>query len=270
MYEYYSEDVNNIKVLNEEERKELMIKAKNGDSVARKMFLEQNLRLVLYFSQFYKRSDIDIEDLIQEGNIGLLIALDKYDINSENTFSTYAGYWIKQKMGRYIDENDGTIRIPIHMRQKMRKLKSTITEYEYTYGKTPTNKELADIMNMSVEDIEIITRNYEVVSINQIVEGTKDITIEDNIIDESINIEEDYEEKDFADYIKYVISNANLTEKEYNVIKYRYGFNGKPYTLDEIGKIYNITRERVRQIETKALNKIKFCYLHSVNYRKTR
>jgi len=252
----YLREIGKISVLSSEEEIELAKKVAAGDDYAREKFIESNLKLVVNVAKKYVGRGLDILDLIQEGNIGLTTAVEKFDINFGCRFSTYATWWIRQSILRAIEEKSRIVRIPTHMHAKITKFREVETKLELEYNREPTLKEIAEKMRISEEMAEkLLQMQAEPVSLNKLVKeedgaelGDFILTFEDDTVDQELMK---------TDICKLFI-NCKLDSREIMVLSLRYGFNGEtPLTLEAIGKMMNLTRERVRQIELKAFRKIR-------------
>ena len=261
LFKLYLMEISEYKILSVNEEKELATRAKYGDEEARKKLVEHNLRLVVSIAKIYNGYGLSMSDLVQLGNEGLMRASHKYDVDKGYRFSTYATWWIKQSMTRGIADQSRTIRIPVHMHEIILKIKKASANYiAEHYGEVPTNEQLSKILNIPEEKIEFARKNMEItVSLSTPV-GADDNgdTLGDMIEDERQSVENDLEFIYMKELVEELLNTPSLTEKEKEVIKYRFGFYGKVYTLEEIGKTYHVTRERVRQIEARALRKIKY------------
>lgn len=234
-------------LLTKEEEKQLFIEYKNGSIQARKTIIERNLRLVVSIAKRYKRGKIEFLDLIQEGNIGLIKAIERYNLNKGFKFSTYATWWIRQTVTRAVADKSRTIRIPVHMHGKLANL----------LNREPTLEEIAKEMNLSLESAKNMYKaSQETVSLDKTV-GDDEETPFYNFVSSS-DMEDFIDDLVTRETIDTLINCSNLTEKERTVIIHRFGLNGETSkTLEEIGKNFNVTRERIRQIESKAIKKMK-------------
>lgn len=255
----YFDDVRNIPVLTQEEERELIRRMREGDEQARDTFVQANLRLVIYAVRPFKGRGMSFLDLVQEGNIGLLMAVERYDERFGTRFSTYAMWWIRETVLRAIAYKSRTIRIPPYMTSMIAKVKRLSRAFAAENGREPTVEEIAGAMGVSVDTVRQI-RNAEstnVVSLQKkIKEGEKTEfiqTVEDAY---AVSPEEEYEARCTRETVDDLL--GRLTPNEEMIIRRRFGFNnGEVETLDEIGKSLGVTRERVRQIEMKAKKKIR-------------
>lgn len=254
----YINSINSIPLLSIEKEIELATKMKNGDKIARKKFIESNLRLVVDIVKKYNGYGLSYLDLIQEGNLALIFAVDRFDVTLGYRFSTFATIIINQKVSRAIHFKGSQIRLPEYINKKLIILKKT---YVYLYNKLGRDISYLDLskeLEISVEEIEYLySLQNSTLSLNTKLNDEDDIEIMD-LIPSLDNIEDEYLKKDLLEKMLLLIDKSNLSDKEKNVILLRYGFVGeKIWTLKEIGKIYNVSGERIRQIEDRALRKIR-------------
>ena len=265
----YFADINSkYRKLTKEEQVELINRYKNGDTKAFDTLIECNLKLVVCIGLKFLNRGLELSDLIEEGNIGLINAINKFDATKNTKFSTYATYWIKQNISKAIASKSRTVRLPFHLHEKLDKFYKAITKLSKELNREPEVFEIAKEMNISEEKvIEYYNISLDTVSINSIV-GDEDTELEYFIEDKNENVENNYINKDLSEHIKKLLEKANLTDKEKTIIKLRYGFYGRVYKLEEIGKMFNCTRERIRQIENHVLRILKNSdYIkHLVNY----
>ena len=256
----YLKDIGKIPLLTGEEEKELAIKIKQGDKNARKKLISSNLRLVVSIAKKYYvlNKRITFDDLIQEGNMGLMKAVEKFDPSKGYKFSTYATWWIRQAITRAIGDKGRTIRIPIHMGDLINKYQKAIKEYEETYGKKPTDDYVAEKLGLDLEKIKDIKIHAEDAgSLEMPINDSKDSVVGDFVLDENAVNPIDAAENKFLKETLFELLNS-LTPRQKRVLELRFGLiDGKRRTLEEVGKEFNVTRERIRQIEMKALARLK-------------
>lgn len=249
----YLAEISQYKILTPEEEK--MIASTNQVD----KLIEHNLRLVVSIAKrFAKVNGMALGDLIQFGNEGLITAANKFDIKKECRFTTYATWWIKQAIQRGIADTSRAVRLPVQVHETIIKIKKVINDYEIEHeGKTPTDEELSKITGLSIDRIENAKTNMAMsISLSTPLQAEEpDETIGDMIEDVRNNTEEKFNEMFMKTIIYKIIDSKFLSDKEKEVLKYRYGFYGKVYTLEEISPIFKVTRERVRQIESAALRK---------------
>ncbi len=263
----YLREIGKIPMLQHEEILYLYqnINESNKDDTYKKV-VEANLRLVVSVAKKYQGRGLSFFDLIQEGNIGLMKAAKKYDYNKGFHFSTYASYWIRQGITRAIADQGRTIRIPVHAHERLAKMVAIKNKLLANLGRVPTPEELADAMNTDVSEIKKID-DFAQVSINleDLVSNEEgdEVTKGDYIADEDVNVEENVTTSWMVDYLSDTLH--NLDSRSEHVLRMRFGIQDKEkpnplyettHTLEEVGKLYNVTRERIRQIESKALRKL--------------
>ena len=233
-------------LLTKGQEEELFEKIKNGDIEAKNEVITKNLRLVISEAKKYVGSGMDFLDLIQEGNIGLITAIEKFDIAKGCRFSTYATWWIKQAITRSILEKRRTVKIPAHQENRIKLLKDYNNEYYRDNGKYPTKEEIATYLHW---DKNVVENTISMAKTKMVLLSTP---ISDDSDDELVDFIEDKDEIDadkiiFSKQILEAIENSNLTEREKEILYLRFGiYDGEYRTLEEIGKIYKLTRERIR------------------------
>jgi RNA polymerase sigma factor, sigma-70 family len=254
----YLKEIGQIKLLTMEEELELSDRILAGEEIAKARLAEANLRLVVSIAKRYVGRGMLFLDLIQEGNIGLMKAVEKFDVTKGFKFSTYATWWIRQAITRAIADQARTIRVPVHMVETINKLARVQRQLTLELNREPVEEELAEKMNITVEKIrEIYKISQEPVSLETPIGEEDDSHLGDFIKDERNMSPEEYATNEILkDEISDVL--LTLTEREEKVIKLRFGLeDGKSRTLEEVGQMFGVTRERIRQIEAKALRKLR-------------
>ena len=255
----YLKDIGQAQLLTPEQEVELAKKIIEGDERAKKELSERNLKLVVSIAKKYvNRSSMQFLDLIQEGNLGLLKAVEKFDYTKGFRFSTYATWWIRQSITRAIADQARTIRIPVHMVETIHRLSRVSKQLMQELGRDPTNAEIAERMGLSENRvIEIQKIAQDPVSLESPVGEEDESRISDFVEDESIKSPTDNAAQDILKTQLFQVIET-LTPREQKVIRLRYGLDDRhPRTLEEVGKEFNVTRERIRQIEAKALRKLR-------------
>ena len=258
----YLREIGKIPLLSLEKETELAEKAMQGDQRAKDKMAEANMRLVVSIAKRYSGRGLELLDLIQEGNTGLLRAVDKFDPSKGFKFSTYATWWIRQAITRAIADQARTIRIPVHMVETIDKLMRTSRRLTQELNREPTNQELAKEMDMDVEKIEYIQKiKQDITSLDAGIgrdgEEGEESTLGDFIEDEdTASPEESATVQLLKEQVREILS--TLSDRERKILEMRFGLNGtKSHTLEEVGLEFAVTRERIRQIEAKALMKLK-------------
>ena len=254
----YLKEIGVVPLLSNEEEKELAIAVENGDLEAKQRLAEANLRLVVSIAKRYVGRGMQFLDLIQEGNMGLMKAVDKFDYSKGFKFSTYATWWIRQAITRAIADQARTIRIPVHMVETINKLVREQRNLLQELGQDPTPEQIAERMDMTPDKVrEILKIAQEPVSLETPIGEEDDSHLGDFIEDEVIENPVDYTTRVvLREHLDEVL--VTLTDREENVLRLRFGLDdGKMRTLEDVGKVFNVTRERIRQIEAKALRKLR-------------
>ena len=254
----YLKEIGQIPLLTAEEELELAKRMSEGDENAKEKLAEANLRLVVSIAKRYAGRGMQLLDLIQEGNLGLIKAVDKFDYQKGYKFSTYATWWIRQAITRAIADQARTIRIPVHMVETMNRVIRTSRQLLQDLGREPKPEEIAQKLSMPVEKVrEILKISQEPVSLETPVGEEDDSHLGDFIKDDHVPVPVDAATfKILQEQLVEVLS--TLTDREQKVLRLRFGLDdGRARTLEEVGKEFNVTRERIRQIEAKALRKLR-------------
>ncbi|OFP84016.1 RNA polymerase subunit sigma [Streptococcus sp. HMSC065G04] len=254
----YLKEIGVVPLLTNEEEKELAVAVAEGDLMAKQRLAEANLRLVVSIAKRYVGRGMQFLDLIQEGNMGLMKAVDKFDYSKGFKFSTYATWWIRQAITRAIADQARTIRIPVHMVETINKLVREQRNLLQELGQDPTPEQIAERMDMTPDKVrEILKIAQEPVSLETPIGEEDDSHLGDFIEDEVIENPVDYTTRVvLREQLDEVLD--TLTDREENVLRLRFGLDdGKMRTLEDVGKVFNVTRERIRQIEAKALRKLR-------------
>ena len=254
----YLKEIGRIKLLTPEEEQEIAKKMAEGDEDARKRMSEANLRLVVSIAKRYVGRGMQLLDLIQEGNLGLMKAVEKFDYTKGYKFSTYATWWIRQSITRAIADQARTIRIPVHMVETINRVLRTSHSMVQKLGREPTTKEIADELHIEESKVEEVLKiAQEPVSLETPIGEEEDSHLGDFIQDDEAS--QPSEEASYTllrEQLEEVLS--TLTPREEQVLRMRFGLtDGKPHTLEEVGKEFDVTRERIRQIESKDLRKLR-------------
>ena len=254
----YLKEIGKVSLLTADEEIELAKRLEQGDEEAKKRLAEANLRLVVSIAKRYVGRGMLFLDLIQEGNLGLIKAVEKFDYRKGYKFSTYATWWIRQAITRAIADQARTIRIPVHMVETINKLIRVSRQLLQELGREPTPEEIAEEMDMNVERVrEILKISQEPVSLETPIGEEEDSHLGDFIQDDNVPVPADAAA--FTLLKEQLIEVlGTLTEREQKVLRLRFGLDdGRARTLEEVGKEFNVTRERIRQIEAKALRKLR-------------
>ena len=254
----YLKEIGRISLLTPEEEMDLSVRVADGDEEARNILAESNLRLVVSIAKRYVGRGHLFLDLIQEGNIGIMKAVEKFDFGKGYKFSTYATWWIRQAITRALADQARTIRVPVHMVETINKMARIQRQMTLELNREPSDEELAKKMGISVDKVkEVIKISQDPVSLETPIGEEDDSHLGDFIKDESSLSPEEYATNEILkEEIKSVLS--TLQPREQQVLELRFGLiDGTSYTLEEVGKRFNVTRERIRQIEAKALRKLR-------------
>jgi len=254
----YLKEIGQIKLLSAEEEVDLAKRVSEGDQEAKNLLTEANLRLVVSIAKKYSGRGLHILDLIQEGNTGLIRAVDKFDWTKGNKFSTYATWWIRQAITRAIADQARTIRVPVHMVEVINKATRCNRKLVQELGREPTVEEIAAELNLPVEKIIEANRTAaDTLSLDTPVGDEEDTSIGSFVEDERTPGPADATSNALlAEALKEILD--TLTEREADVLRMRFGmYDGRTHTLEEVGQIFGVTRERIRQIENKAIRKLR-------------
>ncbi len=255
----YLNDIRKYKILTKEEEEQLLLKVKAGDIEAKNKLIVSNLRLVVSIAKSYLNKKMSLIDMISEGNIGLIHAVEKFDTDKGYRFSTYAVWWIKQSISKALINKGREIRVPSYKYDLYNKINKFILDEMVRTGEYPTNEEVAEKLNLKLKTVEEAGLDFqEIMSLSE--EVGENIFLEDTLaIQDKTDIEKDFINKMGREKVKNMVN--DLTTREREILKRRYGLDGYDiHTLEEIGETFSITRERVRQLEKKTLEKLRKKY----------
>ena len=256
----YLKEIEEYPMLSAKEEVELAKAIIDSSEEAKEKFINANYRLVVSIAKRYRKESVDMLDLIQAGNIGLIKAVEKYDYKKGFKFSTYATWWIKQSITRYIDDCENTIRIPVHLHQRINFVKRKKQELANVLQREPSMEELAEVCELEVDKVlDILKRDKNIVSLDTPIKEDEDSSLVEFIPSDAhfgdVVIHE-VEQNNLREKIDEVLT--DLSDQEQQVLRMRYGLDDDtPKTLEEIGKVFGVTRERIRQIEAKAIRKLR-------------
>jgi RNA polymerase primary sigma factor len=254
----YLREMGQIEMLSREEEQVLVAKMMEGDIDARNHLVEANLRLVVSMANHYNGLGLTFQDLIQEGNIGLMRATEKYDPSKGYRFSTYAVCWIKQAMTRAIANQGRAIRLPAHVSENLYKLKKVMRELTVALSTEPSIAQIAKAMKLPEDQVKTLMEHMDDVSSLDVTVGEDEDTTVGALIEDTTfqSPSAQIEASDMLNTVNAILD--TLSEREADILRYRFGMKGdRPHTLEEIGQIYGLTRERVRQLEDKAMRKLR-------------
>lgn len=255
----YLHEIGSIPLLTAEQEVEIAKRIESGDVQARDQLISANLRLVVSIAKRYLGRGLSVEDLIQNGNIGLMKAVEKFDYTKGYKFSTYATWWIRQAITRSVADQGRLVRIPVHMNEKIFKYARAKKDFLQNFGFEPSNRDVADQLGWRIEDVERVSSIVtNPTSLDASIGEDDDSSLGDFVQDENAadadTIITNYE---LTEILRTLM--GPLTEREKGVLVYRFGLDGAaPLTLEEVGEIYGVTRERIRQLEAKAIRKIRY------------
>jgi len=254
----YLKEIGKIPLLSFEEEIELAKRIEKYDIEAKKKLIESNLRLVVRIAKKYTGHSLSFLDLVQEGNVGLIRAVEKYDYRRGFRFSTYASWWIRQAVTRALADQSRVIRVPVHMVESINKIQKAERYLYQETGKEPTHDDIAKNVNLPLKKVrDYLKVSQEPVSLETPLGADKDNKLGDFVEDKKVSSPEEYViDEHFKEQLYSILD--TLTPREREILRLRFGLdNIKPHTLEDVGKIFNVTRERIRQVEAKAIKRLK-------------
>ena len=254
----YLREISETPLISPQQEIELAARIQAGDAAAREQMIKANLRLVVKIAKDYDGMGLPLLDMINEGNIGLMRAVERFDPAKGAKLSTYAAWWIKQAIKRGLANQGKTIRLPVHLVDRVSKIRRTAITLHEELGREPTDAEIAEVLGMTAERVtELITASYRPASLDAPLGEDGDTQLQDVVRDENVQTAyEDYEQQTRHDLIHELMK--NLDERELTIIRFRFGLDGgSERTLEEVGERFGVTRERIRQIQNSALGKLR-------------
>jgi RNA polymerase primary sigma factor len=254
----FLKDIGKVDLLTAAQEVELAKRIERGDHLAKQEMIEANLRLVVSIAKRYRNQGLPFLDLIQEGTIGLVRAAEKFDYRKGFKFSTYATWWIRQAVARALADKARTIRMPVHVVEKLNKIVRTERKLRAELCREPTPQEIADDLDLPLEEVEQIMRSSQTpVSLEKPVGDEEESEFGHFITDESVPLPDEVADESMRkESLRKIL--GTLSHRERRVLELRYGLDGEhPRTLDEVGRTFNVTRERIRQIENQSLKKLR-------------
>ena len=254
----YLKDIGKIPLLSFEEEIDLAKQIEDGQICAKQKLIESNLRLVVSIAKKYTGHSLSFLDLVQEGNVGLIRAVEKYDYRRGFRFSTYASWWIRQAVTRALADQSRVIRVPVHMVESINKIQRAERQLYQQLGREPTHEDIAKKLDMPLKKVrEYLKVSQEPISLETPLGSDKDNRLGDFVEDKRVSSpEESVIEEHFKEQLYEILD--SLTPREREILRLRFGLdNIKPHTLEDVGKIFNVTRERIRQIEAKAIKRLR-------------
>ena len=259
----YMKEINRIPLLTREQEYNYSVRANKGDSFARKKLIESNLRFVVNIAKKYQNQGLPLADLIDEGNIGLMTAIEKFDPDKGYHFISYAVWWIRQSVMKAINEKGRAVRLPLNRSNELFQIQKAAKALTHENGADPTHEMIAERTNLDVSVVDRLLKiSQDLVSLDSpVYRDESESSIGDFIPSTGMLPDQTVMEFALTDDVNQALS--ELSEKERSILEYRFGLNGKsPMSLKEVGEIYNLTKERIRQIEKRALGKLKDTETH--------